>query len=208
MINTYQKACHDKKICIIGAGGLGGNVANLIGRLNPTQITIIDGDKFSEDNLNRQLFSNYESIGKFKAEAVAERVKKFTTAQVTYHNFFLDKVNHINMLSGYDIYIDATDNYTARKLIFDATNTHNIPFVHGAINGLFGQVSIIYPFDSLLNNLSDNPISPTLSFVPNIIASYQVAEMVKYFANSPDTLTHNQLRLFDIFDASIRTFDL
>lgn len=64
----------DKKVCIVGAGGLGGYILEMLARVGIGSITIIDGDVFDETNLNRQILSTSESLGKSKVQIAKERM--------------------------------------------------------------------------------------------------------------------------------------
>jgi FlaA1/EpsC-like NDP-sugar epimerase len=66
----------ESRVVVVGAGGLGGHVIELLARNGIGAIVIVDGDRFSEVNLNRQLLMREDTIGKLKAEAGAERVEK------------------------------------------------------------------------------------------------------------------------------------
>ncbi|MDW2003752.1 ThiF family adenylyltransferase, partial [Vibrio sp. 2304] len=78
-MNTLSKEENESlknfKICVVGCGGIGGYVIEMLGRLGIGYITVIDGDVFEETNLNRQILSNSQTIGKSKAQTARERMK-------------------------------------------------------------------------------------------------------------------------------------
>ena len=106
------------KVCVIGCGGLGGYVIELLGRLGIGTITAVDGDVFDETNLNRQLLSSEEVLGKSKALAAEERMKK-VNSDVTVHpiRIFVTEENCDEIISGHHVVVDALDNMTARRLL-------------------------------------------------------------------------------------------
>lgn len=205
-----MKQLKNKKIAIVGLGGLGGYIANLVSRLNPAEILLIDGDNFSQSNFNRQLFCTEQNLGKNKALCTKEFLYDATTSKlIVEENFLTDK--NIDLLYDMDIIMDATDNIKTRFLMQDYCSKNNIPIMHGAINGFYGQVALIRPksklFDNIYPNKNELPIKQTLSFVPSIIASFQVSEMVKYFTeNNP--LKENDLLIIDTINNDLRVLNL
>ena len=79
-MNTFtpeeNRRMKDFKICVIGCGGLGGHIIEMLARLGVGQITAVDGDVFDETNLNRQLLSKESLIGKEKALAAEDRIRE------------------------------------------------------------------------------------------------------------------------------------
>lgn len=185
MLN-FEEILKDKIIAIIGCGGLGCNIAHLVARLNPKEVIIFDGDTFSESNFNRQLFASVETIGKNKADVAKTKLSLCSNAKITAYPDFFSKDNAEQVINA-DIILDATDNVASRFFIEKIGRDFHIPIVHGAINGLFGQVALIYPGDETTKKLypekKEKTLQKTYSYVPAIVASIQVAEAVKYFAN-------------------------
>ncbi|MCF7931345.1 MAG: ThiF family adenylyltransferase, partial [Acholeplasmataceae bacterium] len=72
---TYNKIINCK-IMIVGLGGLGGYLANHLVRLGVNHLTLVDYDRYTLSNLNRQLFSSLETVGKYKAEVIKEHIHK------------------------------------------------------------------------------------------------------------------------------------
>lgn len=206
----FDKAIRDKTIAIIGCGGLGCNLAHLVARLNPKEIIIFDGDEFSASNLNRQLFATQNTIGKNKVEVAKDMLLSCTGATIkAYPSFFHEEEAHL--IKHANIILDATDNVGARFTIEQIGKMYNIPIVHGAINGLFGQVAIVYPgdktFEKLYPNKKEKEIRTTYSYVPSLIASIQVAEAVKYFANESPLKSYEVLCI-DILSMDIKKINI
>lgn len=190
----------EKVIAIIGCGGLGGNIANLIARQNPEKLILYDADVFSKSNLNRQLFSSKDTIGKQKAHVIKENLQNCCNTKIEVVAEFLSWEN-AHLLKEADLIFDATDNVSSRYLIQEVGHKYNIPILHGAINGMFGQVAIIYPGDKLCQKLypqkEEQEILPTLSFVPSCIATIQVAEGYNLLSGSP-TLKPKEILYIDL----------
>lgn len=203
------------KICVIGCGGLGGYVIELLGRLGIGTITAVDGDVFEPSNLNRQLLSTEEGIGKSKADAAAERMKK-VNSDVTVHpiQIFVTKENCDEIIQNHDLVVDALDNMTARRLLEEHCEQQNIPLIHGAIAGWYGQVSTIMPGDETLKKIyppNENKGAETElgnpSFSPALVASIQVAEALKVLLHRGEILQRKLLTI-DLLNQEYDVFDL
>lgn len=178
---------NDYKVCVIGCGGLGGYIIEMLGRLGIGHITAVDGDSFEESNLNRQILSDMDSIGQSKAEKAFERMKKVNPLISIYPTH--KKINSDNcreIIKGHDVIVDALDNIYTRFILQNEAEMLKIPLVHGAISGWYGQVTTIFPGDKTLDLLYHDKASETESsklgnpsFTPALIASIEVSEVVK-----------------------------
>ena len=203
------------KVCVIGCGGLGGYVIELLGRLGVGFITAVDGDVFDATNLNRQLLSSEELLGKSKAFAAQERMKK-VNSDVLVHpvQAFVTEENCGEVIEGHDIVVDALDNMKARRLVEQHCERQNIPLIHGAIAGWYGQVSSIMPGDRTLQKIypgNENKGAETElgnpSFSPAMVASIEVAEAVKVLLGRGEIL-RNKLLTIDLLNQEYEIFEL
>jgi len=188
-IITYEEQLlmKQKKVCVIGCGGLGGYIIEMLSRFGIGTMSVVDGDVFDATNLNRQLLSTINTLGKSKAFTAAERVETIDsslTIQVV--ATILDRENASDILKGHDVVVDALDSNSARLILLDACKELNIPLVHGAIGGWFGQVSTVFPEDEFIRSrvrgMANKGIEKQMgnpSFTPACIASIQVAEIIK-----------------------------
>ncbi len=136
----------DFRVCVIGCGGLGGYIIEMLGRIGIGYITAVDSDTFSESNLNRQIISSDLNLGKNKAIEAKKRMK--IVNDLIYVNpitAFINKDNVLDILKEHDIVIDAVDNIETRFLLQESCEKLRIPFIHGAIAGWYGQVTTIFP---------------------------------------------------------------
>lgn len=203
------------RVCVIGCGGLGGYVIELLGRLGIGFITAVDGDVFDETNLNRQILSTEELLGKSKAQAAQDRMKKVNSeVLVNPIQEFLREENSLNILSGHDLVIDALDNMIARRLLEQQCEKLGLPLIHGAIAGWYGQVSAIFPGDKTLEKIyppnENKGVETELgnpSFSPALVASLEVAEAVKVLLNRGDIL-RNKLLTIDLLCQEYEVFEL
>ena len=192
---------HQKRVCVIGCGGLGGYVIELLARLGVGYISAVDGDVFEESNLNRQILSKADTLGKSKALTAKERILSVNPL-VTINPIveMLNEANALSILQGHDIVVDALDNIDTRFILQDAANSLNIPMVHGAIAGWYGQITTILPGDAGLKSIYKNKNSHGVekilgnpSFTPSLIASLQVSEVLKVLIGRGNLLRNKML---------------
>jgi len=198
-----QEQLGKKRVLIVGCGGLGGFLLEYMARLGVGHITAVDGDVFDESNLNRQLLSREDLIGCSKAKAAADRAALVNTA-VTVHpvESFFTRENADELVAGQDLVLDALDNVAARLLLEEACTRHNVPLVHGAIEGWMAQVAVIRPGSGTLRSLygtagKGRSSKASLPFTPALCASVQAAEALKLLlGHSPEL--ENKLMLVNL----------
>jgi len=186
----------EKKVAVVGCGGLGGFIIEELARLGIGHITAIDGDVFDESNLNRQLLSEPNNVGSSKALAAKERVEIINPdISLVAVNQYLDENSAEELLKSHHVVCDALDNIPSRKLLQKTCKKLEIPFVYGAIAGWYGHVSTIFPEDNTLDIVYDTDESRgeeqelgNPSFTPAIIASLQVAETLKLLIGKGELL--------------------
>ncbi|SES96549.1 Molybdopterin or thiamine biosynthesis adenylyltransferase [Natronincola peptidivorans] len=189
------------KVCVIGCGGLGGYVIEMLGRLGIGFITAVDGDEFEASNLNRQLFANEEVLGKSKATTAKERMAIVNSLiHVNAITSRLTSENSEEILTGHDIVVDALDNIESRFVLQEACEKLKIPMVHGAIAGWYGQITTIFPGDNTLQKIYTKKdmkgVEKELgnpSFTPALVASIQVSEVVKLLIGRGELLRNKIL---------------
>lgn len=205
----------EKKIIVVGCGGLGGHIIEQLARLGIGHITAIDGDVFDESNLNRQLLSNMDNLGKSKALCAKEHIARVNPdVQVTAMQVFLNEDNAQEIINGHDVICDALDNMTARLLLQKYAGMLNIPLVYGAIAGWYGQVTTIFPGDNILGSIyqggSNKGIEQELgnpSFTPALVASIEVSEVVKILTGKGQLL-RNRFLMINTLDQEYEVFDI
>lgn len=203
------------RVLVAGCGGLGGYIIEELGRLGIGHITAVDGDVFEESNLNRQLLSTVSLIGTEKAEAAWARMRDVNPEiRVKPVCAMITQENAKELLGGHDLVIDALDNIKSRKVLEAACEALEIPMVHGAIAGWYGQVAVIFPGDRVMETLyagEDNKgIETDLgnpAFTPAVVASIQVAEAVKVLLGRPGIL-RGKLLTIDLLSHEYEVFSL
>jgi molybdopterin/thiamine biosynthesis adenylyltransferase len=143
-----QKKISCANVVIIGLGGLGGTVCEMLARVGVGHLTLIDGDFFEASNLNRQLLSQEHLIGVSKAIAARDRVNAINSeVKVKHIAQYLDESNLEEIIKGADVVMDCLDSIDTRFLLQTAANKRSVPIVSGAIAGVAGQVTTIFPGD-------------------------------------------------------------
>ncbi|MEW5784719.1 MAG: HesA/MoeB/ThiF family protein [Bacillota bacterium] len=201
------------KVGIVGAGGLGGYAVELLARMGVGRLVVIDGDTFTDSNLNRQLLAVEKELNWSKAGAAARRVKEINGAvEVTSLQRRGDAFNLADFLDGCDLALDCLDNLSTRFALEEACGLLNIPLVHGAIAGFMGQLAVIRPGRPLFAHIygapapenSDQGVETTLgnpAFTPAMLAAWQVGEAVKILAGLDGALT-DKLLIIDMFSGA------
>jgi molybdopterin/thiamine biosynthesis adenylyltransferase len=183
--NVGQKQLLRSKAMIVGLGGLGGHVVEQLVRCGLGILLGVDADLFDKTNLNRQLYSDLKTIGFRKTEATQRRVVAINDA-VEFHSF-LCKVEDLEdkAYDGVDLIFDCLDTIPSRLNLQEVGERLDIPIIHGAIGGWYGQVAIVWPGSKLLSNVygtRQEGIEKALGnppFTPAFIASLMVSEGIK-----------------------------
>ena len=180
-----QKRLLQSKVLVAGLGGLGGHVVEQLVRCGVGELVGVDADTFDETNLNRQLYSDINSIGLSKTEAARKRIAKINDAVEFYPLTRELEDLEGNTYDGVDLIFDCLDGIPSRLHLQEMGERYSIPLVHGAIGGWFGQVAIVWPGSKLLSNVYGTKregIEKTLGnppFTPAFVATLMVSEGVK-----------------------------
>lgn len=205
----------EKKVCIVGSGGLGGYILEMLTRVGVGRITIIDGDVFDETNLNRQILATSETIGINKVQVAKERMEIVNPdVRINGIEIFLDEENVNSLIEGHDIVVDGLDSIESRFLLEKACETMKIPLVHGAIAGWYGQVTTIMPGDRTLTSIYKAKVNKGVekrignpSFTPACIASFQVSEALKVLLEKGEILS-KKLLMIDLLENEVFVIDI
>lgn len=138
-----QKRLSASKVLLIGAGGLGSPIATYLTAAGIGTLGIIDADKVSESNLQRQTLYSEDEIGMSKVECASKRLQRLNgNVIINVYDYFLTADNAEEIISGYDIVVDGCDNFATRFIVNDTCLSLGKPYVYGSIQGLNGQVSV------------------------------------------------------------------
>lgn len=138
-----QEKLKSSSVLIIGAGGLGCPALMYLAAAGVGKIGIVDFDSVNETNLHRQIIFTNDEIGQNKAHAAKSRLKKMNSfIGVEAFPFKLTNQNALELFSKFDVIIDATDNFTTRYMVNDASIITGKPLVYGSVYKFEGQVSV------------------------------------------------------------------
>jgi Dinucleotide-utilizing enzymes involved in molybdopterin and thiamine biosynthesis family 2 len=210
-----QRKLLESRAAVVGLGGLGGLLAELLARVGVGRLILVDGDEFSENNLNRQLLCREEDIGRNKAEAAFERVRAVNMAlDVDVAAVFLeDEGDAHSLLMGADIVLDGLDNNKTRKIVSDYCRKASIPFVHGAIGGMWAQAGVFLPEDRTPWEAEDVPdrgveiSTGNPPFTPAFTAALQAALAVEVLTGIAD-VKHGVLHWFDLGNMTMQRLEM
>lgn len=121
----------DSHVVVFGAGGVGGYVIEALARSFIGELTIVDNDKFSKSNLNRQILATIETIGKSKVEVAKERVLSINPDCKVYiqEMFFLPENSREIDFSQYDYIVDAIDTVSGKIQLAKIAQEKKIPII-------------------------------------------------------------------------------
>jgi len=208
-----QKELKEKKVLVLGCGGLGGYVIEMLARMGVGHITCSDFDTFSESNLNRQLLSKESNLGKNKAEEASKRVNEINSeVEVKAYTVKGDKDMLYEMIEDCDLVMDCLDTVRDRLVLQDMCKEKGVPLVHGAIGGWFGQVSTILPGNDTLNLIYPDGTEPDTSdgnpsFTPAVVAGLEVSEAIKVLLGYEDIL-QRKLLVLDLYSNEYQVVEL
>src|SRR3954468_121619 len=214
-----KKICSTSVLCI-GAGGLGSPIAMYLAAAGIGRIGIVDFDTVDFSNLQRQIIHATADVGRPKAESAKETIKGINpTCDVVIHNTRLSSENAMEIIAGYDIVVDGTDNFPTRYLTNDACVLLEKPNVYGSIFRFEGQASVFSPHQGgpCYRCLYPEPPPPgmvpscaeggVLGVLPGIIGCIQATEILKLALNKGSSLV-GRLLLFNALDMKFRELKL
>jgi len=203
-----QQKLKGARILLVGAGGLGSPAALYLAAAGVGTLGLVDFDVVDHSNLHRQILHGTPDVGRSKLESAVDRLRGVNpNVRVVPHELRLTAANAMEVLSGYDLVVDGSDNFPTRYLVNDACVFLGKPLVYGAIHRFEGQVSV---FDGRTGPcyrcLFREPPPPglvpscaeagVLGVLPGIIGSLQAMEAVKLVLGVGETLA-GRLLLFD-----------
>ncbi len=213
-----QAALLKSQAGVVGLGGLGGTVTEILARMGVGRLTLIDGDRFEDSNLNRQLLSSTANLSRPKADAAAQRVRQINpSTDVTVHACFLTAQNAAELLAGCNVVVDCLDNLRTRFEVEDACRRIGCPMVSAAVAGASGHLTVIFPEDRGLRLVYGEPESlplkgaetalGTVPYSVAFLASLECAEVTKVLL-SRGSLLRDKLLVADLTEGIIEVMNL
>jgi len=179
-----QTLLQEKKIAIIGSGGLGCSLALALGTSGIGQVDMVDFDTVGLHNIHRQIAFTLKDDGRHKAEVVVELLKeKNPFIKTTAYLMNFEEFKSLN--NQYDLIIDATDNLMVRQEIDNYAKSVNTPWVYGSVEEFNGQVCFFDKASFQVFNQSDHKVGGNIAPMVMHIASLQANLAIRYLANLP-----------------------
>lgn len=211
-----QQKLAEARVLIIGIGGLGCPVLQNLAAAGVGTIGIVDGDVVDETNLHRQLLYTPADVGKSKVVIAAESVTNQNPdiKIISYPEYF-SKQNSLDIVSGYQMLIDCSDNIPTRYLINDIAVAKGIPMVYASIHKFEGQLSVfnykngstyrcLFPENDKLETIPNCNDSGVLGVLPNVLGAMQANEVLKIILEIGEVLS-NKLTLYNSLDNIFQT---
>ncbi len=212
-----QQKLLESRVLLLGAGGLGSPAALYLAAAGVGTLGIVDMDVVDASNLQRQILHNMDRIGERKVDSAKKTLTDLNPdIDVVTYDVRFGADNVLDIIDGYDVIVDGTDNFPTRYLLNDASLLKRIPVVHGSIFRFEGQVTVFKPYDGpcyrcLLPEPPPPELAPScaeagvLGVLPGIIGSIQALEAIKVVLDLGEPLI-GRLLAYDALEQSFRTF--
>jgi adenylyltransferase/sulfurtransferase len=208
-----QEALLDARVLVVGAGGLGSPVLQYLAAAGVGTLGIVDDDTVERSNLQRQVIHGDADVGRPKVDSAADFIGTLNPdVTVETQETRLDTEN-ADLLSEYDIVVDASDNFPTRFLISDACTLAGVPVSHGAIYRFEGQVTTfegtspcyrcLFPEAPPEGAVPDCATAGVLGVLPGTVGCLQATEVIKLILGEGRSLDGRLLA----FDAAEMSFN-
>ena len=219
---SEQQRFKDAKITVIGCGGIGGETIEMLARMGIGELVLVDKDTFDLSNLNRQTLASIADLGLDKSAVAAEKVRLINPyVKVTTFNEHVDQTNIDKVIGDSDIVIDALDNVLTRVIVSRKAKEKGIAYIHGAIHGTMGQITVFLPnsdktYEEMFNlpsigkELNDETIEalknvtsgvpPVIGPTPNLIGCLEAFEAYKIITGVGKVTVAPKILTFDLLD--------
>lgn len=172
------------RILVVGVGGLGSPAAMYLAAAGAGHIGLIDDDIVSVSNLQRQVLYTEKDLGRFKAEAAAERLTAMNGGLVVEPMVCrLTAGNVADIVRQYDVVVDGCDNFETRCILDNACLLQGIPYVYGAIQGFEGHVSVFsgetLRYEDVFSQPSGKASPAVLGMTAGVVGCVQAHEVLK-----------------------------
>lgn len=203
-----QRALRAARVLLVGAGGLGAPLAQYLAAAGIGTLGIVDPDRVDLSNLQRQVIHGSADLGRPKTDSAAEAIRDLNPhVEVLRHPVLLTSENALEILAGYDIVVDGTDNFPTRYLVNDACVLLGRPNVYGSVYRFDGQATVFGHRDGpCYRCLFPEPPPPgtvpscaeagVLGILPGIVGLIQATEVVKLVLGAGEPLV-GRLLLYD-----------
>jgi len=181
-----QKKLKRSKVMVVGVGGLGSVSSLYLAAAGIGKLVLIDKDKVSLSDLNRQILYSEEDLGLLKVD-VAKRKIESLNSEVNVEAVIgeITKGNVRDLIEDVDVVVDGLDNWSTRFILNECCVEKSIPFVHAGVSEFYGQITTVMPGRGpcLRCIFPEKPrelkVIPIFGAIPGVLASLQVVEVIK-----------------------------
>lgn len=214
-----QRRFKAARVLIVGAGGLGSPAALYLAGAGIGTIGLVDFDVVDATNLHRQLLHGTSDVGRRKLDSAEDRLHNVNPhVHLERHDTRLTASNAMDILRGYDVVLDGTDNFATRYLVNDACVLLGIPNVYGAIFRFEGQASLfatehgpcyrcLYPEPPPPGTVPSCAEGGVLGVLPGLVGTIQATEAIKLIAGVGQSLA-GRLLLIDALTMQFRNIQI
>jgi molybdopterin/thiamine biosynthesis adenylyltransferase len=218
-----QQKLKAARVLVVGAGGIGSPLLLYLAAAGVGTIGIIDDDRVSLDNLQRQIVHDTKSVGRAKTKSAAATIERLNPhVETRLYTTRLVPENAIDIIRGYDIVADGSDNFATRYLVNDACYFAKVPLVFAAVGPFDGHLTTFRAFETDANGnprpsyrclFPEPPPEGTvppcseagiLGAVAGVIGTLAAVEVVKELLGLGEGLC-GRLLLYDAFQARFTT---
>jgi adenylyltransferase/sulfurtransferase len=214
-----QRKLKAARILCVGTGGLGSPLAFYLTAAGIGTLGLVDFDVVDASNLQRQIIHSTRDIGRKKLDSAGEKLTALNPAiRIVKHETMLTSANALEILAGYDIVADGTDNFPTRYLVNDACVLLGKPNVYGSIFRFEGQASVfatgegpcyrcLYPEPPPPGLVPSCAEGGVLGVLPGLIGVIQATEVIKLILGKGESLI-GRLLLVDALKMRFRELKL
>ncbi|ABL79217.1 UBA/THIF-type NAD/FAD binding protein [Thermofilum pendens Hrk 5] len=207
-----QKKLKSSTVLVVGAGGLGSPVAFYLVAAGVGKLIIVDAEDVELSNLNRQILHWTSDLGKAKVESAKEKLEKLNphVEVVTLKQKIRSLEDALKLVEDADVVVDCLDNWSTRFLLNEACVKLGKPLVHGAVRGLYGQLTVVKPFEGpclrciLPREPPEERPFPVAGPTPGVIGSLEALEVIKILTGYGEPMVGRLL----FYDGVRNTFDV
>lgn len=211
----------ESHVLLIGAGGIGSPAIQYLAAAGVGTISVVDDDAISLSNLQRQVLYSATQIGEPKVEAAAAAVKRLNP-DVTFHAIQrrIDHLTTSDILSGVDVVIDGSDNFTTRLTVNDLCLSARVPLVSAAIGQFHGQIGTFTGWQNEApcyrcfvgdahdpDDCDDCATQGVLGAMCGLMGSFAAMEAIRVLTGFGDSQS-GKLHIFDGMTPSMRSIKL
>ena len=214
-----QQKLLEAKVLLLGAGGLGSPAGLYLAAAGVGTLGLVDDDVVDESNLQRQVLHNTTRVGMPKVDSAKQTIEELNPdIKVNRHQLRLTSENVLDVIGGYDLIVDGTDNFQTRYLLNDASLILKKPVISASIFQFEGQLTVFQPWQGpCYRCLYPEPPPPgmapscneagVLGVLPGVIGVLQATEACKLILGVGKSLVGRLLQ-YDALSAKVREFKL